>query len=153
MVNRLVSRIIDGRPTAVFGLRKVGKSSLLQRIEDRLSANDNYIICTSFRACNSTEIKAGHWYNLLAVILHDWSQGLAEVAQRLESKIQASKHDRLSKLISEGKNSRTMRLLLAPFSAISRPYRSLLQRYVQIKIKSPPVLLQSLMKSITSIRI
>ncbi len=62
-VNEVLAKIFAGSPMAVFGLRKIGKSSLLGRVEDMLEMDEASISCTAFLLGNSSKLKSGRWWH------------------------------------------------------------------------------------------
>lgn len=87
MVNEVLAKIIAGSPVAVFGLRKIGKSSLLGRTEDLLDADENSVSITAFLSANSSRFKSGRWWDLALELISIWQNKLQRLAARSGSKI------------------------------------------------------------------
>jgi hypothetical protein len=102
-VNELLGRTNNGQPIAVLGLRKIGKTSLLRRAQDLLEADPSSLVVTAFLLCNSTRLKAGHWWTVLSDILTQWATSLEEKAQKLGVKFTPPGIKKLSTLVNEGK--------------------------------------------------
>lgn len=102
VVNELLGRVSQGRSVAAFGLRRIGKTSLLRRIQDRLWAQDELLPLISFEACNSQDIKGGRWFHLLDRILQNWGKSIASAASDTQN-FSLPKHDALAVLIKDGK--------------------------------------------------
>lgn len=100
IVNELFAKILVGSPVAIFGLRKIGKSSLLGRLEDLLTEDDSSITATAFLIGNTTTLTAGRWWHLAQSLLATWQAKLQRLAGVLESKVHA-KAERLNELISK----------------------------------------------------
>lgn len=99
IINELFTKILLGSPVAVFGLRKIGKSSLLGRVEDLIARDDSSITATAFIIGNSARLKSGRWWNAALDIVMEWQAKLQILATRLNSKIHA-KAQRLADAIS-----------------------------------------------------
>lgn len=99
IVNELFAKILVGSPVAIFGLRKIGKSSLLGRLEDLLTEDDSSITATAFLIGNTTTLTAGRWWHLAQSLLATWQAKLQRLAGVLGSKVHA-KAERLNNLVS-----------------------------------------------------
>lgn len=86
-VQEIVSRIFLGRPVAVFGLRKIGKTSLLRRVQGLLEADRSRVIGTAFIQCNATKYRAGRWWDVVADIAEGWTESLQRRADAVGSKV------------------------------------------------------------------
>jgi len=100
VVNELLAKVMNGSPVAVFGLRKIGKSSLLGRLEDLLIDDDSAITATAFLRGNTTSLTAGRWWHLAQTLVQTWQSKLQQLAKNLESKVHA-KAEKLNNLISK----------------------------------------------------
>lgn len=100
IVNELFAKILVGSPVAIFGLRKIGKSSLLGRLEDLLIEDDSSITATAFLIGNTTALTAGRWWHLAQSLLATWQSKLQRLSGALGSKVHA-KAERLNNLISK----------------------------------------------------
>ena len=94
-VNEILAKIIAGAPIAVFGLRKIGKSSLLGRVEDLLEMDESSVSCTAFLLGNSAKLKSGRWWHAAQEMLTAWQTKLQRAASRANSKVHP-KADRLN---------------------------------------------------------
>lgn len=99
-VDALRAKIMDGQPAGVFGLRKIGKSSLMRRVQAVLLANPQRLSLTAFIQCNATKIKAGRWWYALQQLIQEWLKALTDAAQGEPVSVKAG---RLSTLVSEGR--------------------------------------------------
>jgi hypothetical protein len=100
IVNELSAKILVGSPVAIFGLRKIGKSSLLGRLEDLLTDDESSVTATAFLVGNTTTLTAGRWWHLAQALLLTWQVKLQRLAGVLESKVHA-KAERLNGLVSK----------------------------------------------------
>lgn len=100
VVNELFTKIILGTPIAIFGLRKIGKSSLLGRVEDLACQDKSSVTATAFAIGNSTRLKTGRWWHLAQDMLTAWQNRLQQFAKQNGSKVVA-KAERLHALISK----------------------------------------------------
>ena len=103
VVQEVVSKAILGKPTAIFGLRKIGKSSLLRRVQGLLDADPYVLVVSAFVLCNATRIKASHWYVLLNDLLGQWVACIRRRSEQCGLEIDP-KVGRLAKLIGSGAN-------------------------------------------------
>lgn len=99
-VDALRAKIIDGHPAGLFGLRKIGKSSLLRRAQDVLLANPQRLTLTAFIQCNATKIKAGRWWYALHQLIQEWTRAIADAAEEEPVSVKAG---RMTTLINEGR--------------------------------------------------
>jgi hypothetical protein len=81
-VNEVLAHIIGGSPVAVFGLRKIGKSSLLGRVEDLLESDESSLTATAFLLGNSARLRGGRWWIAATDILTGWQNKLTRFAKR-----------------------------------------------------------------------
>ena len=86
-VHELHSRISLGRPTAVFGLRKIGKSSLLRRVQLLLGDSAATLNATAVLQCNASRIRGGRWWLVLEEVVEQWARWINSRAQAVGSKI------------------------------------------------------------------
>lgn len=100
LVNELYSKLLVGSPLSVFGLRKIGKSSLLGRLEDLTVQDESSVTATAFLIGNSTRLKAGRWWHAAQDILSIWQSKLQRLAKLNNSRVVA-KAERLNDLISK----------------------------------------------------
>lgn len=100
VVNELFTKIILGAPIAVFGLRKIGKSSLLGRVEDLADEDESAVTATAFLIGNSTRLKSGRWWHLAQDMLVAWQAKLQRFARLHNSKVVA-KAERLNELVEK----------------------------------------------------
>lgn len=100
VVNQLFTKIILGSPIALFGMRKIGKSSLLGRLEDLTEQDESAVTATAFLIGNSTRLKSGRWWHVAQDMLDAWQTKLQRFATQHGSKVYA-KAERLSELISK----------------------------------------------------
>jgi hypothetical protein len=106
VVQELVSRAYLGQLSAIFGLRKVGKSSLLRRVKELLDADSLTFSVTALVLCNATRIKSGRWSVILGDLLHAWADGLNRRARRLDLKTEV-REGKLATLLQPGKPAPT----------------------------------------------
>lgn len=102
LVNDVVQRLSDGQPVSVMGLRKIGKSSVMRRVEDRLLGSDTYMAVTAFVNCNGADVKASHWSHLAARLVADWTRALTRIGGQLERSVGLNKVRVVSGLIAKG---------------------------------------------------
>ncbi len=99
VVNELLAKLLVGSPVALFGLRKIGKSSLLGRLEDLLVEDQSGITATASLIGNSTTLTTGRWWHLAQLLISTWQTKLQRLASQLNSRIHA-KAERLGDLVS-----------------------------------------------------
>jgi hypothetical protein len=85
IVNEVLAHIIGGTPVGVFGLRKIGKSSLLGRVEDLLEADEGSLTASVFLLGNSARLRGGRWWTAASDMLNGWQNKLARFATRIGS--------------------------------------------------------------------
>jgi hypothetical protein len=112
VVNEVLAKVIAGAPVAVFGLRKIGKSSLLGRVEDLLEGDENCVCATALLLGNSSRLKSGRWWHAALDIVGEWQRKLQGLASRASSKVHA-KAEALHELVS--KNTTDTARLAAAF--------------------------------------
>jgi hypothetical protein len=100
VVNELQSKVLLGAPVAVFGLRKIGKSSLLGRVEDLIEGDDSSVVATAFLIGNATRLKSGRWWHAAQDMTAAWQNKLQRLAAQHGSKVHA-KAERLSEAIAK----------------------------------------------------
>ncbi len=100
VVNELFAKTLLGDPIAVFGLRKIGKSSLLGRLEDLIEQDESAIGITAFLIGNSTRLKGGRWWDAASDAVSAWQGKLQRLSVKLGSKIHA-KAERLRDAIDK----------------------------------------------------
>ncbi|SFP80869.1 Predicted ATPase, AAA+ ATPase superfamily [Geopseudomonas sagittaria] len=111
IVNELHAKIIFGSPIAIFGLRKIGKSSVLGRLENLIEQDDSSISVTASLIGNSTRLKSGRWWDAAQDAISAWQLKLQRLAAKLGSKVHP-KAERLRKSI-EKKEAGTRNLAIA----------------------------------------
>jgi len=89
-VRQLVTKSLLGQSTAVFGLRKVGKTSLLRRAESLLVADKGTIYAVAFLQCNSTKFKSGRWWNVVLEVAAQWAASINGRAGKAGSDVKAA---------------------------------------------------------------
>ena len=99
VVNELLAKLLVGAPVALFGLRKIGKSSLLGRLEDLLVQDQSGVTATAFLIGNSTSLTTGRWWHFAQLLISTWQAKLQRLASQLNSKVYA-KAERVSDLVS-----------------------------------------------------
>ncbi len=87
IVNEVLAHIIGGTPVGVFGLRKIGKSSLLGRVEDLLEADEGSLTASAFLLGNSARLRSGRWWTAASDMLIAWQTKLARFATKIGSAI------------------------------------------------------------------
>jgi hypothetical protein len=102
VVNELLFKILSGMPTAVFGLRKVGKSSLLGRVDDLLRDDSSSVVGTAFLLGNATRLKSGRWWNFAQDALKKWCLSLHQAAEKYGSRIRP-RAERVNDLLDKNK--------------------------------------------------
>jgi hypothetical protein len=98
LVNEILAKVFAGAPLALFGLRKIGKSSLLGRVEDMLSADSDAVCATAFLLGNSATLKGGRWWDAALDMIEKWQTKLQRIADRNNSKIRP-KAERLREVL------------------------------------------------------
>lgn len=112
VVNELYTKILLGSPVAIFGLRKIGKSSLLGRLEDLLEKDESAVNVTVSLIGNSTRLKSGRWWHAAQDAVAGWQAKLQNFASVNGSRIHA-KAERLGSAISKKElDSRTLAIAL-----------------------------------------
>lgn len=102
VVNELLTKILTGSPTAVFGLRKIGKSSLIGRLEDLVREDASSVVGTAFLLGNATRLKSGRWWHFAQDAVNGWSSSLQRSAENAGSRIRP-KAARMNDLIQKNK--------------------------------------------------
>lgn len=87
VVNEVYTKILLGSPVAVFGLRKIGKSSLLGRLEDLIEEDESSIGVNVSLIGNSTRLKSGRWWDAAYDMVAGWQAKLQKLSSKLGSKI------------------------------------------------------------------
>jgi AAA+ ATPase superfamily predicted ATPase len=99
LVNEVLAKIIAGSPVAIFGLRKIGKSSLMGRVEDILLSDSGSVTATAFLLGNATRISSGRWWHVAQDAIRDWQSALDTLAKKEGLSIRV-KAEKLSDAIS-----------------------------------------------------
>jgi hypothetical protein len=86
-VQEMLTRTLLGKPTSIFGLRKIGKTSLLRRVQSLLIADPRDLIVTAFVQGNATKYRRGRWWTLVFDIANEWSSVIEERAHKASSKV------------------------------------------------------------------
>jgi hypothetical protein len=86
-VHDVLAQVLGGHSVGLFGLRRVGKSSLLGRVEDLLEADPTSVTCTALLQGNSTRLSSGRWWLLASDMLSAWQQKVTRIAVATSSKI------------------------------------------------------------------
>ncbi len=81
ITNEVVEKVLLGQPCALFGLRKIGKTSLLRRIRELLESDPGSTSVTALVVCNAARIKSGRWSAALVDLLEQWSRSINEASQ------------------------------------------------------------------------
>jgi hypothetical protein len=105
-VQELTARSYLGKPLAVFGLRKIGKTSLLRRVKDLLDTDTGALYATAFLQCNATKYRSGRWHAVLLDLLSAWALSITRHAASLGLKTEA-RHEKLKGLLAPGKPNPT----------------------------------------------
>lgn len=115
VVNEVLAHIIGGTPVGVFGLRKIGKSSLLGRVEDLLEADEGSLSATVFLLGNSARLRGGRWWVTAADMLSGWQNKLTRFAMKIGS-ARRPKADALRAAVANRANLADNSLLATAFS-------------------------------------
>ena len=99
IVNLVLSKVLAGAPLAILGLRKIGKSSLLGRVEDLLRDDQQSITVTASILGNSARIKGGRWHDAANDLIKGWQTSLTRRSRMVGSQIEA-KAPKLSHLLA-----------------------------------------------------
>lgn len=102
LVNDIVQRLYEGHPVGVMGLRKVGKSSVLRRVEDRMLGLGDAMAVTAFVSCNGSDIKGSHWSHLARRLVNDWGASLTRVAGALQRPVSLNRVRAVSEVVQRG---------------------------------------------------
>ena len=86
-VHEVLTHVLAGSPVGLFGLRRIGKSSLLGHVEDLLESDDTSVTATAFLQGNSARLAAGRWWLAASDLLAAWQQKLIRLAVKYDSKI------------------------------------------------------------------
>jgi hypothetical protein len=102
VTNEIVEKILLGQPCAIFGLRKIGKSSLIRRVRDLLVGDPSTLTISALLLCNAARIKSGRWTAALVDLLEQWSRAVNEAASAaaLKTEVRGLK---LPSLLASGK--------------------------------------------------
>ena len=92
-VNEVLAHVVAGRSVGVFGLRRIGKSSLLGRVEDVLEGDPASVCATAVLVGNATRLSAGRWWLAASDMLAAWQRKLVARAvaegSRVRPKVEA----------------------------------------------------------------
>jgi len=113
-VQQIVTKTYLGQLSAIFGLRKIGKTSLIRRVRELLESDKSSLNATAFVQCNATRIKAGRWFVVLLDLLEGWSSAINRRAAAAGSRSQA-KAVKLPALFADGKQTPTDALIADAF--------------------------------------
>jgi len=113
LVTELMTKILGGSPVAMFGLRKIGKSSILGRLDDLLREDNGLIAVIAFVAGNATVFTTGRWWHFAIEVLSQWIQSIERLADAAGIKVNP-KAERLQALVS--KNETSTHILAAAFT-------------------------------------
>jgi len=108
VINELFAKVLLGDPFAVFGLRKIGKSSLLGRLEDLIEEDESAIGVTAFLIGNSTRLKGGRWWDAASDAVRTWQEKLQRLAVKLGSKVYAKAERLRGEIEKKGTDSRKL---------------------------------------------
>ncbi len=86
-VHDVLAHIVGGHSVGLFGLRRIGKSSLLGRVEDLLEADPTSVTATVFLLGNSTRLSSGRWWLLASDMLCGWQHKIVRAATDAGSRI------------------------------------------------------------------
>jgi hypothetical protein len=101
-VGELLAKLMSGSPTAVFGLRKIGKSSLLGRVESLLRDDISAVSAIAFMQGNATRLKSGRLWHFLQDLISIWVADLQSRANSTGSNIRP-KAARVGDFVAKGK--------------------------------------------------
>ncbi|MSO38004.1 MAG: hypothetical protein EXQ69_07110 [Acidimicrobiia bacterium] len=87
-VQDAVMRVMAGTAVAVFGLRKIGKSSVLARVADTLQEDTNAITAIAVVPGDSARLKNGRWWMAAQDMLAAWQAGIHRIALSSGSRIE-----------------------------------------------------------------
>jgi hypothetical protein len=105
-VQQIVTKTYLGQLSAIFGLRKIGKTSLIRRVRDLLDSDTSAVNASALVQCNATRIKAGRWHVVLNDLLQTWAQAINARAESVDSRSQA-RPAKLPALLGSGKPAPT----------------------------------------------
>lgn len=128
VVQEVVTKAFLGQPTAVFGLRKIGKSSLIRRVQGLLDADTSHITATALILCNNARIKSGRWWAVAADVLRGWAKAVEKRAEQLGSPVRP-RISRLDELIRDGRTQDAA----AVAEAFERDYSKLVRAAKQLQ--------------------
>jgi hypothetical protein len=113
LVNDAMQRLSEGQPVSIMGLRKIGKSSVMRRVEDRLLGSDGYVAVTAFVNCNGADVKASHWSYLVSRLVTEWTRAITRIGIQRERPVSLNKVRavsdaiaKASKLVDDGEVAR-----------------------------------------------
>lgn len=99
-VQELATKVFLGQPVALFGLRKIGKSSLLERVRALLDADRTHVVATTKLLCNSVRLR--RWWVVLTDLIGGWSSAIEARAISEQSAVRP-RVGKLDELIRDGK--------------------------------------------------
>jgi hypothetical protein len=114
IVQQIVTKTYLGQLSAIFGLRKIGKTSLIRRVRDLLDSDRSSLSATALVQCNATRVKAGRWFVVLLDLLEGWASAINHRAAEVGSKSQA-RAAKLPALFGSGKPMPTDALIADAF--------------------------------------
>lgn len=89
-VQQIMTKCLLGQSLAIFGLRKIGKTSLLRRVEGILGRDDNTIHLVTFIQCNATKFKSGRWWTAVFEMMNGWASAINRRAEKVGSGVNAA---------------------------------------------------------------
>ncbi len=88
VIAEVLAKVKSGSTVAILGVRKVGKSSLLGRLEDLLREDPACLTSIASLTGVSARLKNGRWWTVAQETLAAWQAGLAAIAAAAGSKVQ-----------------------------------------------------------------
>jgi len=91
----------------VFGLRKIGKTSLLGRVQDLLDSDTSSgVNVTAFLRCNAARLRGGRWFAVVSDLIAQWTKRINDIAVNQGSKTQV-RELRLPAVLATGRPAPT----------------------------------------------
>lgn len=86
-VGWLLSRVSAGAPSAILGLRKIGKSSLLEHLRSVLCSDTESTVITAQISGDSGRVRRSRWWTVAQDVISVWTDNLRQLADDTGSRI------------------------------------------------------------------
>lgn len=133
LVQQVLHKCVNGSPLAVFGLRKIGKTSLLRRVQQRIEGNTERLSLSAFVQCNRVDIKSGRSKDVLRQLIEQWLRSARMLLERTECTANVDAVAALKKVLNNPRKSSDP---AAIFSAFRKDFDALHSVLGQVRHKT-----------------